>query len=383
MTSPLFVSAGGDPIACPYRVELFRGFTAHSWATLGEIDSLTVIMRRNVAGEAYITLSADHELAGDMWAQNRLRASIFRGERLAYSGWCRPQVQGFPRSLTLAVDDDKVLLGKILGRPLPSSPLSAQTVTHWTQTGPAETVIKALITANLSRFPGVSVAPSQGRGATYSLRARFHTPQHFLGLIDAVDDTHLCWTVEPTTTGLVIDCYEPSVFPWPLREQDGTVTVESANRSRPTATHVVVGDGESETARTFTEYADASRVAQYGQRLEVFADAQDTTDAAELDKRGTEALADGAASQGLSLALSEAGDFTLDHVWLGDLVTVELGANFEVTERLDEIKLDFTAEQGPTVTPTIGDPVARYPGMARLQSAFTRLLRSNDTHERR
>ena len=288
-----------------------------------------------------------------------------RGEHLMSGPVRQMRVEGArpERAATFEIEDDWRLLTRLLAWPVPAQPITNQGgAEHHVLTGPAETVVKTLLGAAITRTgQPITVAPSLGRGSTITVRARMVPPADVL--LPLIDQAGIGVTVRQVGSQMVLDVYEPTTWPGVLSERARTITELSWSREAPTATRVVLGADGDGTARTFRRLIDSAREAEWGDVVEVFVDARDLKHTepgfeAEATARMQEALAAGAPLTGLTVSLAEAGRFVYggaNGVRVGDRVPVELipGAP-PVVDVLRAATLTWD-RTGVRVTPQIGE----------------------------
>lgn len=347
----------------PYSIRIYnKSFGFVDW--LGSPISLTVTPRHNLLSTASIVVDADDPKAAGLAAAGARVVIEREGEHLIGGPVRLTRGEG-PQSeskLTFSIEDDFRLLHRVLVWPVPNgvvtgNDIAGQTVEYYTVTGPAETVVKDVVSKNAITRLGlpVSTAPNLLRGASFTFTGRFHPL--YERLYPALDQAGVGVTVRQSGAGLVVDCYVPKVFPTTLSEASGTLTGWDYSTSAPKATRVVVGGQGEGTARTFKQYVDTSLETVWGDKLEVFQDARDSAAAGIYAERATETLAEGAPMSGFSLSLSETENFRYggtEGVHVGDMVTVKVGSLI-VTDVLREATLTWDAGNGETITPVIGE----------------------------
>lgn len=351
----------------PFRIAVYdKHLTRRGW--IGDPVAVSFKPRHNGQGLVEITLASDHVRVPDLIAPGARVVTTYAGTE-TISGPVRgvagqgPAAQGL---ITVTVHDDIRLLWRVLGWASPTKPVTQQgdDGAYWKATGPAETVLKAAVQANAVTRLGlpVTVAPDQGRGAVIpgGVSLRFHP----LGdrILTQLEQAGLGVTVTQAGpanqgTGLLVDVYEPKVWPRPLTEAGGTLVDWSWNQAPPEATRVVAGGSGEGTARAFLTTTDTARETTWGDVIEVFRDARDAEDTATLTARAQETLTEGAPTSGLSVTLAETGVFRYggpNGVRVGDTITVRVAHGVEITDILREATISWAADDGLTVTPTIG-----------------------------
>jgi len=341
----------------PLTITVFtKAFVRSGW--IGDPVSVEIHPRHNAQPTATITVAADRASAALLADGARVTidysgAQIMSGPVRAKSG-----TSGRDSTITLTVEDDWRLLGRCLGWPNPTGLITAQgAVTAYdTRTAAAETVVKYFVGRAVTRLGlPVTIATDQGRGAAITVQMRMHPLAD--RLLPIIDQAGIGVTVKQSGAGLVVDCYTPSLYPRTLTEMSGVVQAWEWDQKAPTATRTIIGAQGEGTLREFRAVTDAALETAWGDKVEVFTDARDTAVTAEIDARGTARLAEGAPTAGLKLTLAETDSFRYGTTLrVGDKVTTTLvpGAA-PITDVLREAVLSWTADNGFTVTPQVGD----------------------------
>jgi len=342
---------------CPFRISVFdKTFAPKGW--VGDPLALTARPQHNGLGTVELTVASSHRRLPNLVAKGARLVVEYDGEHLL-SGPVRlksgqgPLIDG---TVTVVVQDDWRVLANVLGWPVPSAALTAQNVAYDTRTAPAETVVKQVLSANAVTRLGlpITVAPDLGRGAAVSVSFRMHPLAD--RLLPAVDQAGIGITVRQQDAGLLVDVYEPADAVRLLSEASGVVQNWKWSAAGPTATRVVAGDQGEAASRSFTQTIDAAREDDWGDVIEVFQDARDTSDPAMVTARRLERLADGAPKNGLTVTLAETGTFRYGRaVRIGDQVALEVGPGVLVQDVLREAVLSWTRDDGLVVTPVVGD----------------------------
>ncbi|MET4618705.1 hypothetical protein ABIE18_000128 [Arthrobacter sp. 2762] len=330
---------------------------------IGNPSALSVTVRHNLVSTLSMTVPLGHLRFGELMADGaRLKVS-FKGEHLISGPIVSDegQTDGVQGYATFTVEDDFRVLRDILGWPVPTSPYTNQTAAEYrTYTGNAETILKTAVTENgVNRLavPGLTVAPNLNRGAVVpgGVPLRMHPLMD--QMFPALELAGIGVTVQQVGSNLVLDAYEPQIFPRKLSSKGRTLKTTKWNRTRPTASRVVVGGQGEGTARKFRVVTDAARETKYGMRAETFRDARDDNTDAVLDARGQETLDENAAKNGLSLELAGTGIFQYGpggfHV--GDRVPVDIGGGQVITETIREATLKWVSKDYASVDPSIGE----------------------------
>ncbi|MEW1813291.1 hypothetical protein AB0284_21620 [Pseudarthrobacter phenanthrenivorans] len=349
--------------ANPFRITAYNSIFEFK-GYVGNPISVSINVRHNQQGTASIVLDADHRMVGALSAPG---ARVVFHHRPAgaweflMSGKVKSRRGEGPTlksTVTFEIADDIRILSQILGWPVPGSAITSQSAAEYaTYTGAAETVVKNAARANINRLGlPVTVATDQGRGDIVpgGVAFRFHPLAD--KLLPAAEAGGVGITVRQDGAGLVLDCYQPRVYPHTLSEKAGTITEWSWEDRDPTATRAITGGKGEGTARVFNRSVDANLENAHGDVFEVFKDATDVDTAAALQDRAKQTLAEGKPTYGFSVKLSETGMFRYGQggVLVGDLVPFEI-AGATRTDVLRECTLAFNRDSGPTQTPVIGD----------------------------
>ncbi len=170
--------------------------------------------------------------------------------------------------------DLRVALICMLGWPVPTAGLTAQTREYDVRSGPAETVAKGLTAANAARLGiRLRVLPDRGRGRHVRVNGRMHPTGDLL--MPLIDKAGIGLTLVQQGAEFVLDVYEPRTYPRTLSEAGGTVVEAKVTRQGPTSTRVVVGGGGEGVRREFIQVVDEARETTWGDVVEVFRDADD------------------------------------------------------------------------------------------------------------
>lgn len=375
----------------PFRIDVYD----KSFAWLGELDdpqSVTVTPRHNAQPTAQLTLASDNRFA-DVLEESGTRVVIQYDPdpEQTFSGVVNDfRSEGAPGfvdgTATVQVRGDYGILWDALGWADPSvgsdsdGPLPSQAAQVYdTRSGPAETVLKGVVQANLIDRLGLPImcAPDQGRGASISCKWRMHP----IGdrLFPAWNNSGLGISVTQQGSGLVLDVYEPGAYPLTLTPDSGIVTAWSYGWSMPEATRTVAGGAGERLAREFSQSVGTDSETEWKWIRETFADARDVDagDAATLLDRALQQRLEGRSKAGLSLTLDEAPSFKYGRdVRVGDTITETLSGR-ERTHPLIECTISWSVDDGLTVAPAVGDSMMV--GFARWQFArgVRRLVRDN------
>jgi hypothetical protein len=336
---------------------------------IGNPINLAVTPRFNETGTATIEIDLDHRLAPAILAEGS-RIVITKDDRFVLSGRIYqknaegPAVKG---SLKFFVKSDFRTMHQVLGWPLPGSALADQGIGTYAITGNAEAAVKAIIGANMVSRLGlpITVAASAGRGATLpaGIDIRFHPL--YEKLFPAIEQAGLGVTFEQSGAGIVMDVFEPPVYPFILSEESGVLQWWSWSASDATATRVITEcSGEATDSVLYAQAIDADLETAYNDAVEVHrrgstGSGSEDTDAERLTNLAAdaaEALAENAPKAGFAVRLSETGTFRYgeDNLVVGALVTISVGGVTR-TDYLREVTMTFSRDRGVEVTPVVGD----------------------------
>ena len=364
-----------------FRMDIYDG--KFKWkAPLGAIKAVEATIRSNAISDLSLTLPNNHKRA-DLLAEPGMRLRTrFRGEPLI-SGPVRQRAGGGNADLVFDCQSDWRILHNFLGYVNPLERVvnglltkQGEESTYYTiGRKPAETVLKDAVLRNIveRRAQRLTVMPDRGRGAVMEATFRMHPL--YDRLFPAVQDAGLVVTVDQGDSGLVLDCYEPKPYPNVLTEGSRVIQKWSFNGTAPEATSGVLGGQGVGELREYLAFQDSAREEQWGDVIEVFKDARDTSDAETHEQRIQSALLETAAKSSLTIELAEAGNFRIfgpKGLKPGQLVTARVGKGVEVTDLVTEVNLRWDVEGGLKLSATIGpkdDP------METLMQAITTLAR--------
>lgn len=335
---------------------------------LGEIGApteMTATPRHMLASTASISLPADHPLAAALVdADNTIGPRVLvehRDEELM-SGWVG-SARGFgpahSAQLTVQVDGYFNLLHDILAWPNPGAGIGSQggDSGFYRATGPAETVAKNIIQANVTRLGlPVEVEPSLGRGATIDVEARFASLADVL--LEKVETAGIGLRVVQAPSGYRVEAYVPTVWGRTLTEASGSVLEWAWSKNAPKATRVVVGGSGAREARALRSVRNAGLESGIGRIREHFTDGLETIEAAALDKAGQEYLTTNGPALGLSVTLQESRNLTYggaSGLHVGDKVSLEVGPALVIEDILREAPLTWTKDAGVTISQQVGE----------------------------
>ena len=262
--------------------------------------------------------------------------------------------------------DDNVHLADTLAWPQPSNDdVTTQNVSHDVRSGPAETVMKAYVNANIG--PGaplsrslaqVVVEADLARGAAVTARSRFDNLGQLLGSIATTGG--LGFDLVQVDDTLEFRVFEPEDKTLEIRMdiENGLLDSAKYGRGAPSATRVIVaGQGEG-VDRQFLEITDVTATAaesDWGRRIEFFKDQRNTDVIDELTQAGNEIITVNGRTQSV-YTLTPADDTAMVYGvdwFLGDKVSASAhGTSVEavVTEAVFAI-----SPQGVRVAAAVGN----------------------------
>lgn len=366
----------------PLRIKIYdKDFNFKAF--VGAPISVEVTPRFNQIGTATIVMDPDDNAVQYMIADGARVVFELRGAFLMSGKICSIAGQGptIDSTLTFYVKDDFRLLFNVLAWPVPGAALTAQTSEYATYTGNAESIVKAVVNANMNSRLGmvVTTATNLGRGAVIADGVKFRFHPIYERLFPAVEQAGLGVVFKQVGAGIVCDVYEPPVYGRTLSEKSGVITSWAWTSEDPTASRVVAGGEGEGTARVFRGVANVPLEDQHNDVWEVFRDARDADTAAIVTSRAQESLDEGAPRHGFAVHLSETDNFQYgkNGLLVGAQVTVDLGYGTR-TDILREVTLTYSRDEGLVTTPTIGEiqdspdrTIAKF--LARLKKGITDL----------
>lgn len=256
------------------------------------------------------------------------------------------------RTLEISGRDELHRLADRLVYPNPFRTAGNQDKARYDARGPAETVLKNLVTLNVAagalaarRSPAFVVAPSTGAGAAVVISERFST---VLEVCQKISSTgNLTFTATREDSGEIV---LRTVVPRDLSRNVRLLATGETKVEAPEATVIMIAGQGQGAERAITEH---TRTQSWGHRVELFKDRRDTDEEAALDSAGTDALEETSEKNSASLTLQEGKSthFGVDFR-LGDTVSVEL-AHATISEQVTAAEITWDA-LGRTVDLTVG-----------------------------
>jgi len=264
-----------------FRISVYDGNRVFQ-CQIGNPSKLNVTVRHNNKGTMTMVLPLGHPRAQSLLAEKARVKVMFRGEHLISGPVTNAELKtdGGTGTLTVTVEDDFRILADVLGWQAPTAAISSQgTAEYKVYKGNAETILKNWFTDNAVNrlaISGLTVAPNQNRGATIPGGVPFRMHPGMDQLLPAVENAGLGITVKQAGSSLVLDVYQPTVYPRSLSVKGRTLKSVTMTRSRPQASRAVVGGAGEGKDRYFRVVTDTAREALYGFCGEVFVNAAHT-----------------------------------------------------------------------------------------------------------
>lgn len=399
------------------RIEVFDK-TLKRVGMIGAPLSMKASVRHNSVSTVDVEIDNDSPRLPDLLTEGAV-IQVF------YTGVTGPIISGpitkltstmLGRSVVVTVTDQFAMILNLLGWPNPANDISAQTSLNDDRAGPAETIIKGVIQAAVTRLAlPYTVAADQGRGTVLHGSWRMVPIADVLLPILGPSGLGLSVQLAPLVTrvdgsqgspGWLVDVYVPRTYPRNLTDVSGTITDWTLERVAPSATRYVLGAVGTDTARRFFRNVDTASETLWGPAhvTERFIDASsigvdlvkaenayaatpNTTTQAALTAAQTKFNADVAAAYAaakteraavtsIQVTLSQTNSVQYGDAGLlrGDMVPVTAGT-VTVNAILSECTFTWDNQVGLVVTPIVGQVL----DSARQLSRFINRLR-RDLH---
>lgn len=285
-------------------------------------------------------------------------------------------------TITFAGADMLALLANRIAYRNAAATWAAQTAGTTTVTGKAETVIKNLVKANIvdaaetsRRVPNFVVAPDLARGGTVTYQVVIKdaattdtvtatSGQTLMDMVRAVAaQSNIGVRIDLIDGQLVFDCYIPRDLSQRVvfSEDVGSLRGHNLTDSTPTGNAVLMQTGA--TSGAFVTAVGAGATDPW-RRVEVWNDQTSTTDAAQISQAQADAVAQGAGSAKIQVAVIDLPRvrFGADAPGVqgyreGDVVAADIRDGVTYTDVVSAVQLTADASQQAyteTVTPTIG-----------------------------
>lgn len=234
------------------------------------------------------------------------------------------------------------------------------------RTGPAETVLKAFLAANVGStatavqtaryWPWLDLPATAGLGTSIALKGQF-TPLLDLARQAASPTTGITWQLRQEASGLIrlvvrerADVAADVVF----SHAEGTLAKSTITRRRP-ATTQAIAISTGDTARTFARVTDSAAETLWMRRSVEIVDGNSDV-IADLTAAAAEAITAGREKAGLTcepVQLRDGPRFGVDYQ-LGDYVSAVTTTGGTIRDLLTQVTYRHEAGQAPTLQPSIG-----------------------------
>lgn len=208
---------------------------------IGNPSALSVTVRHNLVSTMAITVPLAHERIPELMKDGTRLKVGFKREHLI-SGPIMSEdgeTDGVKGHVTFNIEDDLKVLKEILGWPVPASPVTDQAAAEYrTYTGDAETIIKTAVMENgVNRLaiPGLAVAPNLHRGELVPGGVPLRMHPLYDQMFPALEQAGIGVQVKQVESGLLLDVYEPQLYPRTLRVAGRTLKSTKWTRTRPTS----------------------------------------------------------------------------------------------------------------------------------------------------
>jgi len=336
---------------------------------------LEATLRFNEPSAASISLPLSAASAGQI--EPGCRLVVIRDGRVLIAGpieqrgpqrWSATGQDAGAGTIDVTIADDLASIVAERVHPDPSQPLSNQRVARREFTAVnAEQVMRTLVAEQVGpsarperQIPRLTLGPVAGVGTPITVGFRFDALGDALRTC-AIAGGGLGFRTTQVGDEIQFQVYQPVDRSGAVRFSRGLGNLRSYElvEEAPTATVAIVGDGSGTgTNRVLREYVDQDAVAKWG-RIVTFVDRRDTTDTAELDEAGAEALASGAARARLSAITVDTPTQRWGvHYDLGDRVSVEVAHGVALTDVVREVRIEVTPRTGELVTAVVGNQQA-------------------------
>lgn len=287
-------------------------------------------------------------------------------------------------TVTVTVEDYVRIFYRVLGWPVPSAPLTAQTRERWRAIGQQETVVKALAKANFDRLAmPVTVAPDRGRGRRMVVEARMEKLSDVL--LEALTPGPLDLRMRPTgteqrMTGLTFDVAEPPDYPVTITADSDVLADYTIVDVEPETTRVVLGGGGEGVDRDFFAKVDGIREAERGGAIaigETFVDGRNLRTDYDAALRDVEAAQDDVIATRVAYGEALSDQRAVNYEGQARVNEVQIEENQNVADALDALREAQRAN--PPVQSTIDSRAAAYE--AALQRRIERIGAARATRD--
>ncbi|UEJ84018.1 siphovirus ReqiPepy6 Gp37-like family protein [Brachybacterium halotolerans subsp. kimchii] len=326
----------------------------------GHLVSLatTAVLKDADVGTFQIVTPAHNDLAQRVvrgW-----RAIIQDGATVLSGTILHSELSAGGTELTFTGESDLRKLNIRITYPTPTQAAAAQTAeAKYSRSGPAETVIRDMIHANVGtgaittrQEPGFTVTTSQGRGSTVKVATRFELMLEQARKLARSGGVTFD-AVQENDNRIILRFRVPEDRSRKVRFTERNGGQDDGNAfslDAPTVTTVIAGGQGLGTYRNIREYNRTGWV----ERIEQFLDQSSTDDDAEIKQAADEVLDQGQEAASATFTAQETPDlrFGVDY-FLGDTVAVEIGAA-TITEPIRQAEITWDGH-GRTVKLSLGD----------------------------
>lgn len=338
------------------------------WALVGGATYDRVEFEQRHQDVGVWSMSLPHGTQSETVKPGRLVTTKYRDELGTWTVAPLTLTQSDDEDLTRTIGgyDALWMLGWALAYPSPNAPLTQQ-ATEGNYSGPAETVIRSLVTDNLTFQTGLTfdAPPSLGRGLGSTSKPRFDNLLQEVLRVAKRGGIGVRFGLVPTTSDtrarLTLGFYEPAdrTARVQLSAADGSLASWEHTESPPSATKAIVGGagtGAGQYLREVTSPASVADAAAWEGHRVVYVDGPETFDNAPLDEAGLNALSEGAATTTLTMEADEpVGTKAFRSFTVGDKVTAIPVPGLRIPDVVQAIRV--VHEDGdPEVSPIFGNP---------------------------
>lgn len=328
-------------------------------AQVDPYEEAEVIARANDVSTWRVSLPSDTE-AGQVFLTDSFARLEVAVDAVA---WRSGPVTHLERTVEIDGDmlevtgvDDTVWLSRRTAHPQPGTAVPPYSTTAYdVHTGTVATVLAELVRVNAGpgavtarRVPGLLVPVPAPAGPTVTVSARW---QNLLTLLqDTARPAGVLFDIVDLTFTSRTAVDRGAVFSAGLETLGGWNMVAEA----ATVNYAYVAGGGTGASRIIREATSSSSVDTWG-RVESFEDRRDTTDTAELDKAGAEAVAAGVKPTTVVFQPLDTDGQRFGRDWqLGDIVTVIAGG-LTVRDQIREVHVTLSGD-GVSIIPSVGAP---------------------------
>lgn len=253
------------------------------------------------------------------------------------------------RTVTIRGVSDETVLDDMVTIPNPPEGATGTGTDLWKASGPAETVIRSLVNAQIGpgapadyRVPRLVLSPNEGRGENVVVSTRFRN------LLEEVQEQAsaggILFRVAQSGAQIVLSFSEGRDLSRAVRltRQNGGVGAAKLTRTAPTVTEAIVGGlGSGATRKMWRLPSDT---APWGRRITRFVDRQSTADENELQQAAEQELENGQAKSSVTFDANDLPHLRFGEDFIiGDIITVGVGGDALVSDVLQIADIRWTA----------------------------------------